>query len=257
MVSSSEVSKSDRQGLTPEDLGPRLRECGAQELLAVLEEHLDELTPAHVRQALRNPFASSEVVTLVMKARRLLSVYEVRRELARHPQTPEIHAIRLVGGLYWRDLAKVIIDLKVRPRIRRSAEIQLTNRLPSLALGERVSLARVAGPGVIQELRKDQSPRVIQALLENPRITEGQVLPLASSPATAAEVLELLSKNRRWGNLYSVRSALSRNRRTPVQTALHLLPGLKKIDLKAVASDRSLPKPVRDRAGLLLGRDPT
>ena len=204
-------------------------------------------------QALRNPHASEEVIKLIMAARHLLSAYEVRRDFAAHSKTPEVQALRFVSGLYWRDLARVSTDVRVRPSVRRQAEIQLATRLPSLALGERIALGRTAGPALIQELRKDGNPRMVRALLENPRMTEGLLMPLVSSPSTAASVLELVAQHRRWGLSYNIRTALARNRSTPTQTAIHLLAGLKKTDLKAVANDQSLQAPVRQRARLRLG----
>ena len=76
------------------------------------------------------------------------------------------------------------------------------------------------------------------------------------SETAKPEILNLVARNPKWGFRYPVRLSLARNRQTPVQTTLSLLPHLKKLDLKGIESDRCLPMPVRRRAAVLLGRTP-
>ncbi|MDH3253452.1 MAG: hypothetical protein OEM62_00535 [Acidobacteriota bacterium] len=242
-------------GRNPE-LRQQLREASDSRLLELVREHCGEMDPGSARQVLRNPFATREVIEILMSERRLLSAQEFRRELVAHPQTPEVRALDLVSGLFWRDLLKLAADVKARPRIRRAADTRLAEKLPGLSAGERVALARQAGPGTISRLRNDRDPRVISALLENPRMTEGLLGPLVSSDTAHPDVLARVAADRRWGVRYGIRTILARNPRTPVPTALGILSSLKKRDLAAVASDWRLAAPVRKRANVLLGRDP-
>jgi hypothetical protein len=213
------------------------------------------LTASTAVQALRNPHLSVQAIALLIAAKHLMTSYQLRKELATHVRTPEAIALRLVSGLYWRDLARVGADGRTRPLVRRHADQQLALRLPSLALGERISLARIATPTLMGALRKDGNPRVIRALLENPRMTEGQLMPLVSSTTTTGAILGLIAADRRWGARYSVRAALARNARTPVEVAVRLLSGLRKSELRAVADHHALAAAVRRRARLLLGRE--
>lgn len=235
------------------ELHRRLREAGSEELAALVEEHARELTPPAVLHALRNPYCTAEVVEKIAGETRLLSFYEVRHEIARHPRTPEVVALRFVPGLYWRDLAEIGLDIRLRPVVRRAAEQHLLTRLPQMALGEKMTLARRASPGVLAHLRHDPSPRVIVALLDNPRLTEGTLAPLVASAATPPAVLELIASDRRWGVRYPLKVALSRNPATPLDTAWRILGTLRKSDLKPVAADSRLPEPLRRRARVLLG----
>lgn len=234
-------------------LGRRLRQAGRDELLALVDEHLVELSPAEVRQILRNPYCASEAVELLARQERLLAYYEVRRELALARQTPEALALRLVPGLWWRDLMLLSLDARLAPLVRRAAELNLVARLPKLAVGEKVSLARRASGGIFSHLRNDPNPRVITALLDNPRLTEGLLLPLVASATASPLVLQLIAGDPRWGPRYPIRLAVARNPQTPVETALRTLPLLRKIDLKAMAGDPRLAVAVRDRARLLAG----
>jgi hypothetical protein len=236
-----------------DDLGRRLREAGSEELLALLQEQADRLPAPAVRQALRNPHCSAEVVGFVAAQPRLLSFYEVRRDLALHPKTPEVLALRFVPALFWRDLMTLGLDTHLRPTLRRAADLQLLARIPELAVGERVALARRASPGLLAQLRNDPNPRVIGALLDNSRLTEGILAPVLASASTPPAILDLIAGDRRWGVRYALKVALARNPRTPLETVLRILSALRKPDLKAVASDPRLPEPARFRARLLLG----
>jgi hypothetical protein len=235
------------------ELERRLREAGPDELLALVRERAPELSPAAVQQALRNPYVTAEVVDELAAQERLLVFYEVRRDLARCRAAPETLALRLVGGLYWADLMALGLDTRLHPRLRRAADQHLLARLPGLSVGEKVSLARRAAPAVLAHLRHDPTPRVIAALLDNPRLTEGTLAPLVHGETTPAPVLELIAGDRRWGARYPLRLALARNPATPLGAALRLLPALHKPDLRAVAGDPRLADPLRRRARLLLG----
>ena len=235
------------------ELHLRLSEAGSEELLALLRAHAGELTAPAVRHALRNPYCTAEVIEAVAGEARLLSFYEVRRDLALHPRTPEMLAARLVPTLWWRDLVALALDTRLRPALRRTAEIHLNARLPEMAVGEKVSLARRASPGILSQLRHDPSPRVIAALLDNPRLTEGLLAPVLHGASTSPAILELIANDRRWGVRYPLRLALVRNPATPLKVSWRLLEALRKADLRPVAADPRIPEPVRRRARVLLG----
>lgn len=234
----------------------RLSEAGEEELEALVRDHVDDLDARRAAKVLRNRFVTSRIIELLLGRPALLKLQEVRRLLAVHPRTPEVRAIGLVSGLFWRDLVRIGADSRARPQVRRAADLRLAERLPGLAIGEKVAIARTAGQGVISRLRHDPERRVIASLLENPRLTEGALAPLVSSERARPQVLELIARDRRWGARHAVRSAIARNPRTPVHTALGLLSSLKKDALRAIAADTRMAPAVRRRAGLLLGRDP-
>jgi hypothetical protein len=236
------------------ELHRRLREAGSEELAALVREHAEELEPPAVRHALRSPYCTAEVIEIVAGVRRLLAYNEVRRELALHPRSPEALAGRFVPTLWWRDLMELALDLRARPTLRRAAELHLTARLPELAAGERIAIARRASAGILSQLRHDPNPQVIAALLDNPRLTEGMLAPVLHGARTPPAVLELIANDRRWGVRYPLRVALVRNPATPLNTAWRLLETLRQTDLRIVAADPRSPEPIRRRARVLLER---
>src|SRR3954454_11183700 len=100
------------------DLRLRLSEAGSEELLALLRAHAGELTAAAVRHALRNPYCTAEAIEEIAGAQRLLSFYEVRRDLALHPRTPEALAARFVPALWLRPLMVLGPDTLRGPVVR-------------------------------------------------------------------------------------------------------------------------------------------
>jgi hypothetical protein len=222
------------------DLALQLRAAASEELLALIRDHVSELTPTDVRQALRNPYCTAEAIAAMAGEERLLSFHEVRRDLALHPLTPETLAARFVPTLYWRDLMALALDNRLRPTLRRAAEIHLAAHLPGMAVGEKISLARRASPGVLSQLRHDPSPQVVAALLDNPRLTEGVLAPVLHAAKTPPAILELIAGDRRWGVRYPLRLALVRNPATPLNTAWRLLETIRKADLRPIAAGARL-----------------
>ena len=223
------------------------------ELLDALATIGESLALEDARAALRNPYASERVVKMLLEVEALRSSYRWRKELAWSRHTPPAVAMSLVPGLYWRDLAQLAREVRVHARLRRQAEAILLQRLPKLALGERIALARIATPALLAVLRNDPNERVFRALLENARLNEGVLLAVAMNTASQPAILRVLARDRRWGTRYELRRALVRNRRTPLQDALGLVGALKKVDLRACARDPQVRPEVRQRCRLRLG----
>lgn len=238
------------------DLDERLRSAASEELSVLVAENAASFEPRQARLLLRNPFVTSQMVAQVAAERRLAGSYEVRRDVVSHPATPRTLALDWVGGLFWPDLARVGRDSRIHPAVRRAADLALVDRLAGLGVGERTALARSAGAGIIAHLRHDPAPRVTAALLDNPRLTEGLLMPFLASERAAPSCLAAVAASRRWGTRPGVRSALARNPRTPLATALGLLPALRKAELRAIAIDPRLGEPLRRRARLLSGAPP-
>lgn len=240
-------------GRESDAVAERLRTAAAEELAELIERLAPELEPQVARQAFRNPFLDAAMIERLLGAPKLLGAYEMRREAVFHPRTPRVLALRFVPGLYWADLARLGTDTRLHPILRRAGDLRLTERLPALAVGERMAVARSASAGVIAALRRDPTPRVIQALLENPRLTEGLLMPLVAAETSSPRALATVAASPRWASRPPIRAALCRNPATPLGVAMPLLPLLGKRDLGAVAADPRLPLVLRRKAQLLSG----
>ena len=125
---------------------------------------------------------------------------------------------------------------------------------PSLTLGERKSLARAHRREVIDHVIRDPHPDVVAILLDNPHITERDVIVIASRRPVLPAVLEVVASSGRWRPRYSVKRALVMNPNTPAHLSIRLATTLRAGDLRAVASDANLAAALRVQAEDLLSR---
>ena len=68
------------------------------------------------------------------------------------PKAPRALALRLVGSLFWRDLADVAASPHVAAAAKVRAEALLLDAIADLRLGDRITLAKVATPPVLARL---------------------------------------------------------------------------------------------------------
>jgi hypothetical protein len=218
--------------------GATERPWGSEEVLDLLR---DRTTPATV---LRRIAAES----------RLTVRREVKVLLVRHPSSPLALSRRFLPYLPWVELAELARDVRVGPVLRRDAERLLEARLPELAVGERISLARGASRRILAALRADPEAPVLRAVLENPRATVSDASALASAPGTPSEILEHLSRHPRFGESPFVRKGLLRNPSVPIPVALRLLDRTPRSELPSLLRDDRVPRIVRLAASRRLDR---
>jgi len=122
-----------------------------------------------------------------------------------------------------------------------------SDRLPDygkgrpLTLGERKSLARRNDPQLMARLLEDPHPEVIRRVLENPRITEEDVVRLAARRPGRGEVLAEIARATRWIHRARVRLAVLLNPDAPVDivapiAALLVVPELRQVAQSTRAS---------------------
>jgi hypothetical protein len=133
-------------------------------------------------------------------------------------------------------------------------ERDLFPRGPSLTLGERKAVARAHRREVIDHVVRDPHPEVVTILLDNPHITERDVIVIASRRPVLPAVLEVVAGSARWRPRYSVKRALVMNPHTPVHLAVRMAITLRASDLRAVAGDANLAAALREQAEELLSR---
>lgn len=114
-----------------------------------------------------------------------------------------------------------------------------------LTLGERKSLARTHNRSLIQRVVRDPHPDVIRILLDNPSLTEPDVVRVCATRPNDSNVLRTVYRHRRWVVRYRPRNAILRNPDTPLDIALLLAPLLRKSELQEAATSSELAAPLR------------
>ena len=114
-----------------------------------------------------------------------------------------------------------------------------------LTLGERKSLARTHDRELITRVVRDPHPDVVRVLLDNPSLTEEDVVRICAARPNDPAVLQNVYRHRRWVVRYRPRNAIVRNPHTPLDTALLLAPLLRAGELKEAATSSELSQPLR------------
>ena len=105
---------------------------------------------------------------------------------------------------------------------------------------------------LLKRFLREQDPAVIRSLLRNPRLTESDVLRIASLQPTSPRVLEEVFASLKWIARYRVKKALVYNPYCPPAIVLHLLKFLLVGDLREIPRDKNLHPVIREAADQLL-----
>jgi hypothetical protein len=97
-------------------------------------------------------------------------------------------------------------------------------------------------------LIRDSNKVVCSAVVKNPRITEQEIENIAAMRTVADEVLRIIALNRTWIRSYIIIHNLARNPRTPIPTAMNILPRIRTKDLQQITQNRNVSEAVRRQA---------
>jgi hypothetical protein len=228
---------------TGEELAILLHHTATDVLLALLDNlALDE---TQVCLLLERKNLPEEILEEVARRKSLLKSYRVKRSLAFHPHTPRLVSLRLLRDLYLMDLVQVAILPGVSAELKRNAEDQLLARLPQLPLGQKITLARRGPARVAGALLAEGHAQVISIVLDNPYMTEAQILRALSREKLPISVIPAIVQHRKWSITYNVRLALVRHPFTPLASVLSYLPELTVSDLRELAAPGIVPESLR------------
>ena len=164
------------------------------------------------------------------------------------PRAPQALSLRLVSGLYWRDLAEVAATARVPAAVRSRAESLLRDGLGDMRLGDRVTVARLATPALLPALLADSERQVTESTLLNPRLREEDLVAALRREDARTVLVEATVASSRWATNYAVRLALVLQPRTPLPLALQQISSLVPRDLRRVAEEAGLRPLVRAAA---------
>lgn len=234
-----------------------IRAMNLEELESFVGSSAERFGEDEALAVLANRFCSSQLCQRIAQAPRLTSFYTVRKALVAHRQTPLASALKFVHYLYWADLSRMSIDVRVSPQVRRAIDHQLVNRVTKLALGEKIAIARLCSREVAQVLLRDPDPKVFAAVLTNPRLSEDDVVAKIATGACTTEQLRVISNDRKWSYRLPVRKALVLNPETPRAIAATQLRHLSKVDLRQLRTNPSISLFLKRCIERLLDAQPT
>lgn len=211
-----------------------------------IAQMLNDPSPEVIRSLLRNPLLDKGHLTLLLKRRNLTE--DILTTVARHPLAEESHNLKvalvhhpatpvhlvptLVPHLYLFELVTVCLLPGVTPDQRVAAERAILQRLPTVPLGSKITLARRATPDVLEALLLEGNAQVMAACLDNPRLRASSLFRFLNGPAADAETISAIARHPRWKNRPNLKLAILKNGRTPLIWFTVLLPGLSLVEVK-------------------------
>ena len=126
--------------------------------------------------------------------------------------------------------------------------ISLIRRIMFMTVKDRVKLALKGDREARGILIRDSNKIVATAVIHNPRLTDHEVEGIAAMRTVSDEVLRLVGRNRAWARSYPIIHNLARNPRTPLATAIQILPRIRSKDLKSISQNRNVSEGVRRQA---------
>jgi hypothetical protein len=228
---------------TGDELAALVHHPASDVLLALLDNPaLDELQLCLLLERKNIP---GEILEEVARRKAFLKSYRVKRALAFHPRTPRLISLRLLKDLYLMDLVQLTLLPGTPAELKLNAEDQLVSRLPQLPLGQKITLARRGPARVAGALLAEGHAQVLEVVLDNPYLTEAQILKVLSREKLPANVVPAISQHRKWSATYNIRLALVRHPASSLSSILGYLPELTLSDLRELAAPGIVPETLR------------
>ena len=221
-----------------------------------------------------------EVLEQLAKNANVLKSRKLKIALVSHPHTPRHVSVPLARQFYTFDLMKVTLSPRVPADVKVAVDGVLISRLKTVTLGERLTLARRASGRVAAALLLDvecgdgkiidrktmgrktmdrktiagktiaakavaRDTRVMQAALENPRLTEALVINSVLRPAAGAALVHAVARHAKWSCRREIRAALLRTAHLSLARALEFSREIPAPLLQEVLASSRLPAPIK------------
>lgn len=235
-----------------ESITPLLSSANEEVLHALVENPLVDET--HICLLLERKDMSGSLLEEIAKRKTWRASYRVRRGLASHPHTPRLLAMRLLRDLHLMDLVRISLLPTSTGELRRLAEERMIAQLPQLPLGQRLTLSKRGSSRVAAALVLQGPDQVVKAALDNPFLTESNLLRVLSKEALPARTINAVSKHKKWSTLVNIRVALLRHPHAPTGDITPLICDLPRRELEEILLHPRLAGSVRNHLKQELSR---
>jgi hypothetical protein len=161
--------------------------------------------------------------------------------LCKNPRTPQKISLPLIKTLRTFDLSDLTRNKQVPISIRTKAEAHIREKVLTMPLGIKISLARRASTNILLKLIEDGMREVVRVCLNNPLLTEGDISRIIHMKRIATHVIRQIAEHPKWANRYDIQRALIRHNHTPLSCVVNYLSGIKTTDLKELHKDPEVP----------------
>jgi len=217
------------------------------------------LTEDQVRVLARRRNLTREIIESIYYDRRWKDSYPVMMALCKNPKTPQNISLSILKSLRIFDMADLTRNQQIPVAVRIRAEMDILERILTLPLGIKITLARRAGSAVLVKLLQDGMKEVSAVCLDSPVLTEGDICRIISMKKTSSQVIRQIAEHPKWSRRYDVRWALIRSNHAPLAIVVKFLENIKTTDLKELYEAPEVPsstKPFLYRELLDRGQEP-
>jgi hypothetical protein len=115
-------------------------------------------------------------------------------------------------------------------------KLSITQQIMRLGIAKKIEWANKKGNREVRTLLLRDPNKLVQlAVIQSPRITEGEIAKVAQSRVSPNEVLQYVYNNRMLMKNYSIKMNIISNPKVPVGVSMRFLSGLRMAEVKALA----------------------
>jgi hypothetical protein len=229
-----------------------------EQALAAHEEEiagfLHDVSPSVVRALLRNMRLTEDdvlvittrknlpgdILEAIAKDKRWVESYPIRLALAKNPKTPLSISLSIARYLRLFDLAEISRSRFLPIVFRHKLEAIIIEKIPSMALGVKKTLAKIASGDILLKLLQDGYPDVVKFCLDSPYLQEAHLFKVISRSTTTPGTIRAIAEHKNWSCRSMIRLALVRNEHTPLSLSVQFLAAVKIMDLRELLADPSV-----------------
>ena len=167
--------------------------------------------------------------------------YRIMSALCKNPKTPQKISLSFLNSLRTFDTADLTRNPQVPVNVRKRAESKIIEKILSLPLGMKMTLARRSSNAVLMKLIEDGMKEVVPICLDSMYIREGDVCKIVSMKKISSQVICQIASHAKWSLRHNVQRALILNKYTPLAIAIHFIEKMKTVDLAELYATPSLP----------------
>lgn len=128
----------------------------------------------------------------------------------------------------------------------------ITQQVMKMTVSEKIKMAMLGNKEARTILLRDPNKLVQEAVIQSPRITEGEIIGMTNSRTIPDAVLRHVMTQREIIGIYQVKVNLVNNPKLQLAQALKFVPHLRVSELRALSRNRNVPQALRTQAKKLL-----
>jgi hypothetical protein len=133
-------------------------------------------------------------------------------------------------------------------------KLNITQLIQRMSVPQKIKLALKGAKDARGMLIRESSKLICMAVLENPRLTIGEVEFFSKSTNLSEDVIRKIAMNTEWTRKNSIVSALVNNPKTPVGISMGFINRIPDRELAILEKSRNVPAPVRTAARNIIAK---